>query len=268
MRKLLHRFCPPILKGPLKGVFGSVRWHGDFQNWETASARCAGYEAPGIAQNVLEKTLSVISGAAAFERDGVGFSESNYNWPALACLLASVSSQTEPLGNVLDFGGSLGSFFFQHRSFLSGRKWEWHIVEQEHFVALGKSHLRVPELHFHNSIKECLEVTAPSFAMLSSVLQYLPNPWAILDEISAGPFSHLLVDRTPFAFRPEDRLTVQTVSGAICTSSYPCRYISHPAFLGRISTHWELRAEWDDEIDSTNLSGCEFRGMYFKRRHV
>jgi putative methyltransferase (TIGR04325 family) len=266
-RSLFKQLCPPILKKPFKGFAGSVRWRGDFPDWQTAAKKCPGYDAPQIAQNVLEKTLAVLDGSAAFERDGVAFPEPEYNWPALACLLSSISVSQAGCG-VMDFGGALGSFLHQHRQFLLGRISDWHVVEQPHYVALGKAHIRVEGLHFHDSIGACLRKATPSVALLSSVIQYLPDPWKIINEVSSGPLSHLLVDRTPFAFRSTDRLTVQRVSSAICKSGYPCRYLSHTGFLERLSVHWDILAEWDDVIDSSNLHGCEFRGMYFKRHHV
>lgn len=264
MSYLKEQLCPPLLKRHLKGLFGTVRWHGDYPNWKSAAAACSGYDAPQIAQNVLEKTLAVIRGEAAFERDGVAFSGIEFNWPALACILSAAEAASGRL-DVLDFGGSLGSFFHQHRQFLSGEK-QWHVVEQAHYVELGKSHLHEKGLHFHFTIQECLQVASPTLAYVSSVLPYLPDPWSILDEMTAGPFTHLLVDRTQFTDNTADRLTVQRVSGSICASSYPCRFFSRAAFLNRLSAQWEIMAEWDDLVDPCNLSGCRFLGMFFKRR--
>lgn len=264
MNDMMSQLCPPLLKRHLKGLFGTVRWQGDFADWKSASAVCSGYDAPQIAQNVLEKTLAVIHGEAAFERDGVAFSESEFNWPALACILAAAEKAAGRL-EVLDFGGSLGSFFHQHRQFLSHEK-HWHVVEQPHYVELGKSRLQVKGLDFYFTIQECLDGANPTLAYISSVLPYLPDPWSVLDEISSAPFTHLLVDRTQFTDGPADRLTVQRVSGKICASSYPCRFFSRATFLKRLSADWDLVAEWDDLIDPCNLSGCRFLGMFFKRR--
>ena len=264
MSYLKDELCPPLLKRCLKGLFGTVRWLGDYPDWQSASAVCSGYDSPQIAHNVLEKTLAVLGGEAAFERDGVAFSEIEYNWPALACILSAAESTSGRL-DVLDFGGSLGSFFHQHRKFLSLEK-QWHVVEQPHYVELGKSRLHVEGLHFYFSIQECLKVANPTFAYVSSVLPYIPDPWSVISEMTSGPFTHLLVDRTQFTDRPQDRLTVQRISGSICDSSYPCRFFSHGAFLKQLSAEWELLAEWDDPIDPCNLSGCRFLGMLFKRR--
>ena len=268
MKTFIAQLCPPLLKGVLKGLFGSVSWHGDYPTWDSASRICRGYDAPEIARNVLEKTLAVTGGRAAFERDGVLFSEMEYNWPALACLL-SVGTAKHGRLEVMDFGGSLGSFFLQHRRFLSDvQLFQWHVVEQPHFVEIAKTHLHEQGLNFHDSVADCLSAGKPTFAFLSSVLQYLQDPWSVIAEITSGPFTHLLVDRTPFTDRKLDRITVQKVSQKICKSRYPCRFFSTDHFLERISKNWKLLAEWDDTIDPCNLGGCGFRGMLFERRDV
>lgn len=268
MGSALHHLCPPFLKKQLKGLFGNVRWHGDYPDWESAAKICTGYDDPSIAQNVLKKTLAVLNGKAAFERDGVLFSKIQYNWPALACILSTAAKNSDPVG-VLDFGGSLGSFFHQHRRFLAGdEKYQWHVVEQQHFVETGKAYVQVPHLHFHFTIEEALRNERPTVAFFSSVLQYLPDPWTIVDAVSSDPFKFLLIDRTPFTTRPGDRISRQVVSSKICRSQYPCRFFSENAFLNRLHDKWELVAQWEDLIDPCNLSGCEFFGMFFKRRDV
>jgi putative methyltransferase (TIGR04325 family) len=245
-----------------------VRWHGDYSDWQAASQNCPGYDAPQIVQNVLEKTLEVLNGQAAFERDGVTFAQPEYNWPALACILAGAEQVSAPL-EVLDFGGSLGSFFHQHRNFFLGEnRYHWHVVEQPHFVEIGKTRVHVTNLFFHDKIEDCLSQASPAFAYLSSVLQYLPDPWLVLDSISSSPISFLLIDRTPFTMGLRDRITKQHVSAKICKSNYPCRFFSKSIFLKRLDVEWELIADWADTIDRCNLIDCEFRGIFLKKRNV
>ena len=74
----------------------------------------------------------------AFERDGVVFDQPDYNFPLLACLLRVATESGNRL-RVLDFGGSLGSTYFQCRPFLGGvSELRWTVVEQPQFVECGR----------------------------------------------------------------------------------------------------------------------------------
>ena len=53
-----------------------------------------------------------------YERDSVLFDTIRYSWPLLSDLLRAASEDQNHL-SVLDFGGSLGSSYYQNRVFLS-----------------------------------------------------------------------------------------------------------------------------------------------------
>ena len=73
--------------------------------------------AQDILDKVLAATLKVKQGQAVFERDSVLFDEIEYSWPLLAGLMWAAASNGGKL-NVLDFGGALGSSYYQNRKFL------------------------------------------------------------------------------------------------------------------------------------------------------
>ena len=82
--------------------------------------------------------MTVVDGRAAYERDSVLFEEVEYVWPLLASLMWVGARHLGSL-NVLDFGGSLGSTYFQNRIFLATLpSVRWNIVEQPRHVEVGR----------------------------------------------------------------------------------------------------------------------------------
>ena len=66
------------------------------------------------------------------------FNEVQYAWPLLAGLLWVAAKHGGRL-EVLDFGGSLGSSWFQNRAFLAGLgAVGWNVVEQSATVDVGR----------------------------------------------------------------------------------------------------------------------------------
>ena len=63
------------------------------------------------------------------------------------------TGQDNHVVNILDFGGSLGSSYFQNRKLLEGIPVEWNVVEQANFVDYGRR--EVPEINFHYKISDC-----------------------------------------------------------------------------------------------------------------
>ena len=82
------------------------------------------------------------------------FDEIQYSWPVLAGLLEAALMNEGRL-NVLDFGGALGSSYYQNLKFLEEVKQiTWNIIEQEKFVECGKKEFETEELRFFYNIED------------------------------------------------------------------------------------------------------------------
>lgn len=124
--------------------------------------------------------------------------------------------------DVLDFGGALGSNYFQNKKLLDTLSdVRWNIVEQPHYVNAGKIHIQDGRLIFYDSIEQCLKYSQPNIVLLSSVLQYLSDPYDVLSRILKCNACVLLVDRTPFANHFKDMIVAQHVPSSIYDASYP-----------------------------------------------
>ena len=83
--------------------------------------------------------------------------------------------------SVVDFGGALGSHFFQNRSLLKDvRELNWTVVEQPRFVQAGQEYLRDNVLNFSSSLDQAIAEGKPDVLLMSSVLPYLPDPLELL----------------------------------------------------------------------------------------
>jgi putative methyltransferase (TIGR04325 family) len=211
-----------------------LHFTGDYSSWEAALKDATGYDAPAILAKTRDAVLKVKRGEAAYERDSVLFDKVEHSFPLLAGLLRAAARQQGEL-RVLDFGGALGSTYFQSREFLAPvSKLVWCIVEQPAQVACGKSDLESKELRFFSSVDECLAACPPNLLLLSSVLQYLPSPYETLGELVQRRIPHLIIDRTSFLEGEGERLTVQHVPASIYPASYPAWFLSESRLQGII----------------------------------
>jgi len=252
MKQMVKMLTPPVLwklGQRVRGSRGSV-FDGDFFSWQSALDAAGGYDTPAILDRVREAALKVKRGEAVFERDSVCFDYEEYRWPTLACLLRIAAENGGKL-RVIDFGGSLGSFYFQHRKhFRDLKQVRWSVVEQSHYVACGRKEFQDDVLRFYETIEECMAEGSVDVIFCSSVLEYLEKPYDMLANISRSGAPYILLDRTPFIMGDKDRLTVQHVPDSIYSASYPAWFFSSSRFEQALN-HLGLKEiiEFDGEDD-------------------
>jgi len=219
-------------------------WRGDFLNWEEAKKHAGSYDAGSILDKVQESSLKVRDHQAAFERDSVLFMDVQYSWPLLAAILW-VAAKNKGSLKVADFGGSLGSSYFQNKLFLDSLSaLKWNVIEQPHFVQSGIRHFRNDRLEFYESLDQCIrEQGIPDMLIMSCVLPYLEEPYKILDIICTHKIPHILIDNTFFNYENRDRICVQTVPPEIYEASYPCWLLSLEHVKRCVQTQYEILTE-------------------------
>ena len=257
---LVKRIIPEkILRYFIGFLYG---WHGNYSSWNEAKQKCSGYGSQIILAKVKQSSLKVKEGLAAYERDSVIYNEAQYSFPMLSGLMW-IAAQNNGKLNVLDYGGSLGSSYYQNKRFLDSLSdVHWCIVEQPNFVQTGLENFSSDRIHFYYTIAECLKSNKIDVVLLSSVLQYLENPYELLENIKSGDFDYVIIDRTPFV-KGEDRITVQKVSPKIYTAKYPCWFFNKNKFLNFMSPSYKLILEFDAQ-DKANITS-EFKGFLFKK---
>ena len=230
LKHLLRAALPASLHAALTR-HRRLRFTGPYRTWSDARAASTGYDAPDVLARMTAATRAVAAGRAAYERDTVLFPEPAADPLLLAELTALASLRPAGL-RVLDFGGALGSTCFQHRPFLQSLPpIAWHIVEQPEIAARGRAKFSGPHFTFHDSLESALAPGPPDLVLISSVLQYLPDPWPLLARLAELPARAWLITRTPFADTlRSDQIVVQHVPATIYAASYPA-WIFSPAYF-------------------------------------
>lgn len=256
-----------ILKAICHRLFGEkkvVSYCGDYTSWEEAQKNAVGYDCDNIFKKVADSTLKVVEGKAAYERDSVLFYDPTYNYPLIAWIV-SVGKKL----SILDFGGALGSTYYQNRNLMENMclNIRWYIKEQEHFVEFGKKYLENEKIRFVNSFDDIRDNI--DILLFSSSLQYLENYEKELKKsIDILKPSLIILERTPVGAR--DRIWIETVTEPIYDASYVCRMISEDNLIKQIENNGEyiLLDSWHSLVDSDirlDNEIAEFKSFVFRK---
>lgn len=224
MKQFIKSLIPPILFNPLKKLkLNKYDWKGSYKTWEEAKKASVGYDSEVILQKVRASLFKVKNGDAVYERDSVVFDKIQYSWPLLTGLMHACVKSKGKL-KVLDFGGSLGSTYFQNKKFLDELdEVSWSVVEQKHFVDIGKMDFQDSRLKFYYDVETCKKEQNPNVLVLSSVLQYIERPYDLLDKILKYNFEFILLDRTIFSKNnKKDIITIQYTGDIYGNTTIPC----------------------------------------------
>lgn len=289
VKKLLKKVTPPIfldlyrlLAKSIKGGSGddrellkqaanknNVYWEGIYSTWEEAQKHATGYSSDDILQKVKDAALKVKRGEAVYERDSVLFYEPSYNWSLVTCLLKVALKNNNTL-KVIDFGGALGSTYFQNlHLFDTLDHLNWFVVEQKHFVDFGKSELTNNHLSFFYDIESVLRQHKANTLLLSGVISYLEDPHEWMKKFLSYGFDYIILDRVAFTTDENHILSVQHMPEWIYKASYPSWFLNEAVFLSLFSEEYELLVDFFPESEKSiqveNLNAY-WKGFFLKKR--
>jgi putative methyltransferase (TIGR04325 family) len=262
---LIKQLVPPIFLTLLKKA-GKYGWSGDYKNWQDAKELTDTYDDSVILDKVKQALLKVRSGEAVYERDSVLFDKIQYSWPLLSALLW-ITTQNKGSLRVADFGGSLGSSYFQNRIFLAGLpELQWNIIEQERFVTCGQQYFQDDYLHFFYTPEQMITTQGlPDLLLLSCVLPYLEKPFEMLMRLMQYKIPYILIDNTYFNYEPRDRICIQLVPPEIYKASYPCWMLNYDIVKKTLSDMYTLISEHqNDSFIFLDGKKIQYKGMLFK----
>lgn len=260
-KDLIKSIFSDVLIGKVTGLF--YGWHGNYSSWSQAKSRCKGYADKDILEKVIETAISVKNGQIAFERDSVPFDKKIYSYPVLAALMWIATQRNNRL-NVLDFGGALGSSYYQNSHFLNSLSGvNWCIVEQPHFVDAGRKNFETDELHFFYDVDECLLTLEIDAVLLSGVIQYMEKPYELILDLVRRNLEYIIIDRTLF-YPDRDRLTIQKVPKKIYDASYCCWILNESKILNIVSEKYDLIYDFDIR-ETINLNAM-YKGYLFRKK--
>lgn len=266
-KERMRPWIPPKI-ADLRARSKSLRLDDRVETWEAAVSGSVGYQDPRIIRQVKVASSRVSLGQADFERDGVTFSGDQVNWPIAGGLLLGAARHKGTL-RVLDFGGSLGSQFFQCRRLLAHVPHvEWTVVEQKSLVELGKEALSLPSLRFLEADAESVPWNANT-ALFSSVLQYLNDPFEPLQKVIDAGADIIIVDRTPMSQGPRNVPAVQYGAMSFGTASYPAWILSEATFEGILEERYAAVARFSCQPGPMRTErglALDWRGGVFVRK--
>jgi putative methyltransferase (TIGR04325 family) len=267
-RKIIKNICPPVITEYYKKKNKIYGFFGNYPDWESAKKHAKSYDSDIIIEKVKNSALKVKRGEVAYERDSVLFDKIDNSWPLLANLLWIASLNSNRL-NVLDFGGALGTSYFQNISYLKHLEpLNWNIVEQKKFVDYGKELFEDENLKFYYTLEDSIREKIPNVILLSSVLQYLEKPYEFLGKIINLRIPYIIFDRTTFLKEGSDRATVQIVPPKIYEASYPCWMFNRKKFLDFFKDRYELIADFDAHIGTIielEDTTATYQGFFYKK---
>lgn len=265
---LFHRWFPQGLRELINRLIGhAITYRGVFSDWDDAVTVASGYTEISLLHRIEEAALAVKRGEAAWDQDGFTFNHIPPDFPLLTCLSRVALEQGGQL-SILDFGGALGNTYRQCRAYLPEvKKWRWHIVEQLYIVESGRRNFENEEIHFHTSLKECLDQETPNIALLSSVLQYLPDPYGFLQQLANSPIQYLIINRNPCSLTKE-LITVQMIPQSLYRASYPSWLFDCEQMRKVLNRNYERLMEWDckDPPIRGRGIGAHFTGVFLRKR--
>jgi putative methyltransferase (TIGR04325 family) len=223
-------------------------WFGDYKNWDELVSLSGGYQASDILDKTLASLIKIKNGEAVYERDSVLFDEKIYPYSLISSLLYAAIECGNKL-NIIDFGGSLGSTYYQVKDFIpTSLDINWSIVEQKEYVDCGRQIFEDDVLKFHYDISESLASKKADVLLLSGVVQYLPTPHQFLNQLNSFDFKYIIIDRTAFINDNQpDRLTLQIVHPYIYEAKYPSWFFNETNFLKHFE-RYEMKTEFESYV--------------------
>jgi putative methyltransferase (TIGR04325 family) len=249
-------------------------WVGNYRVWAHALALTDGYNNPGILEKTRQAIQKVRDGEAVFERDSVLLDQPEYPWELINFMMR-VGYENKRKLQVVDFGGSLGSTYFQVRNFLKDiTSVDWRVVEQKHIVDCGKKEFSSASLNFFYSVEDALSSFSegPIVLILSGVIQYLEKPYEWMKHFMAHKFDYILFDKTLFSQKNEERIVIQNVPENIYKASYPCWILDITKLETTLGTDYNLSEAFNcfDGLESVKLQDdrANFLGLFFERNKL
>ena len=261
MHYLIKELLPPILN-TLRWYSFKYGWKGNYKSYEAAKEKCKGYDENHILERIKTTTDKVRSGAAVYERDGIIYDEVKVNHHLLNALLL-VSARNNNKLTLIDFGGSLGTSYYQNIKYLSHlTELNWCIIEQAEFVDAGKKSFENEHIKFYYSLEECFaEHPHANLVLISSSLQYIDKPYALLKKIQSFHVPYLMLDLVGYNDRDEDRITIQHVPPVFygIEASYPCTFFNRSKLESQLEEDYQKVFDFISEYEKYYIEFRPFR---------
>jgi putative methyltransferase (TIGR04325 family) len=206
-----------------------------FPSYERALAVCqGGYGDPAVARVVYEKTI-IYRDLLRSQRPLV------CELPSLrTCMALSLAQAgTAASFHVIDFGGGCGVHYFLAQAQLGHRvDLRWHVVENPTMATMAAS-LEDGHVKFYDNLGEArADLGRVDLVLSSGALQYVAQPYASLQQLTACGASSLFLTRIGLSTESREFVTLQTShlrdnGPGPMPVSLPDGVVSYPVTLAR-----------------------------------
>ena len=111
-------------------------------------------------------------------------------------------------------------------------------------IALAKKEISDSVLKFYIDLNECYLERKPNCLFLSSVIQYLEDPYQWLETFVNLEIDFILLDRMPFSKTQKEFIQIQEVPSSIYKASYPLHILSEEKIINLIIGHYKQVEEF------------------------
>ena len=196
-----------------------------------------GWDTNSIDERTIAAARRVRDGHVPFEMDGIE-QPGVYHSPAILSLLLIMYARCGPIFSIVDFGGGLGTHYFQHRRLLAALpklSINWNVIERPRLLAkMRAGEFETDRLNFFRSLEHADRHISKTSAFVSSgAIQYLEDPFAFLDTV-AERFDVIALDRVLSFERDENLIFVQHTSKDHQEVTYPVWCLSRSKLVSHI----------------------------------
>jgi putative methyltransferase (TIGR04325 family) len=252
------------------------RHSGSYSTWAEALNNSQSYQNEKIIDQIKSAAL-VAKTEKKYFRDGIVFENFQYsselnNLISTAYIKNCVPFDVDRELKILDFGGGMGSQHLQFYQYLNNFginfNYNWEVVEQDILANFGKKNLETKYLKF-NTIKEFdFEKKSYDIVVLGAVLQYIENPFEILDKILEKSPSYIYIDRTPFWGGNTNEICLLKCNKFI-PGSYPSWIFSLNNFSNYFKKKYSLKINFNSEEGNFFFSKIRegvYSGMIWEKK--
>jgi putative methyltransferase (TIGR04325 family) len=235
IRTVIKNLLPPIITSLIQNK-KRKSIYGDFSTWNEAE-KAGGKYAPNMEVLVERYKLYRANKPRVYNKYPTN---EIWAWCTLSGLQLAARENDNCL-KVLDFGGSLGSTYFQLRDYLSSiATLKWCVVEQEPCANAGKLHFEDDKLKFFDSLDVATEKTNFNVLLLGGVLQYLSSPYDTLSLLLKSDFEFVFLDRTPLFPSFDEKIMLQETATILGGSLHPIRILSEEKLMSIFNESYTL----------------------------
>ena len=237
-----------------------IKLSGNYKSWKEALKFSNGYNDNRILEKTIKSVEIVLSKKAKFERDSFLFYKESYD-ETLLLIFKKIKKKIKKI-YLCDFGGSLGSLYFQHRTLFRSNTIEWNILEQKHFVKYAKEKIKIKNLNFFDNFDFLLNKKI-NVVLFSSSLQYLKNPYQTLDKIIKKKIQNIIIHRSPFT-QTTEIIKIQHVPKHIYDASYPIRILNINKICNKLNkAGYKINAKFRIKEE---IGGYFYETFYFEKK--